>query len=107
MGAALLQAVGHLQGFVQLHATAETIAHVHLDNDGHVGAGSLHHFVHYHIHESHAVLQRAAEEVVSVIGGGGEELADEVAVSSVNLNGIKASFTGQADGASVGTGHVG
>ena len=107
MGAALLQAMGHLQGLVQLHAAAEAVAHVHLDDDGHVGAGGLHDLLHHHVHEAHAVLQRAAEEVVPVVGGGGEELADEVAVAGVYLDGIEPGFAGQSDGAAVGAGHVG
>ena len=101
------QPFGHLEAFVDVHSSLESVAHVHLDQYGHVVSGRFHHFVHHHVHEPHAVFQTSAEFVFPVIGVRREELADEVAVSGMDFYGIETGFTGQTDGVAVGTCHRG
>ena len=86
MGPQLLELAGDEDAFVDFDASFESVAHVGLDDDSHVVTGRLHHLLHAHAHEAHAVVERTAVLVATVVGIGREELADEVAVSGVNLS---------------------
>ena len=105
MGPQLLELAGDEDAFVDFDASFESVAHVGLDDDSHVVTGRLHHLLHAHAHEAHAVVERTAVLVATVVGIGREELADEVAVSGVNLYGIESGIAGVVDRLAEGTGH--
>ncbi len=102
----LLQPPGHLHRLVQLHPSTETVAHVHLHQHSHITAGSLHHFFHHHIHKTHTVLQRASELVFPMVGGRGQELADEITMPCMNLYRIKSGLPCQIHRTSISTRHL-
>ena len=106
MGTALLQSLGHLKRFIQLHTATKTIAHVHLHQHCHVPAGSLHHLVHHHVHETHTVFQWTAKFILTMVGRGRKELADEVAMPGMNFHRIESRLPRKIDGTSVGTRHL-
>ena len=106
MRAQCQQAFGHLQRFIGFHAAFEAIAHIHFYNDCHVASRRCHHLVHHHFHKAHPVLEQAAVVVFPVIGVGRQELADQISVSGVYLDGVEAGFPCQVDSPSVGSGHL-
>ena len=92
----LLQPLGDLDAVLHLETALETVAGIGLDQYRDVVPGSLHHLLHDHVHELHAVLQRAAELIAAVVCVGREELRDEVAVAGVYLHSVEASVAGDA-----------
>ena len=98
--------LGHLHRLIYLHAAPETVTHVHLHKHCHIAAGSLHHFIHHHIHKAHAVFQRTAKFIFTMIGRRRKELADKVAMSGMNFHCIKSRLTGQIHRLSVSTCHL-
>ena len=100
MRTAAFEFPGYLQPLVQLDAPLESIAHVGLHEYGHIAAGSLHHLVHRHLHEPHAVLQRAAVHVLAAVGIGRKKLAEQVSVPCMHLHGIETGLAGEVHGMS-------
>ena len=68
--------------------------------DAHIASGVLEHICHHQLHKSHPVLEAASELVAAAVGVGREELADEGAVTAVDLNAVKASLAGEVYGRS-------
>ena len=87
---------GHLKAFSPLHPPPETIMHVHLDNHTHVISSFFHHPSYYHLHKPHPVFQRTAEEVMAMVGVRRKELADQVAVTGMDLDTIEPGPTGKS-----------
>ena len=100
MRTAAFELPGYLQPFVQLDTPLESIAHVGLHEYGHIAAGGLHHLIHRHLHETHAILQRAAVHVLAVVGIGRQELTEQIAMPRMHLHGIESRLTGEAHGMS-------
>ena len=96
LGSVLLQALGDLDAVLHLETAFEAVAGIGLDQYSYVVSGSLHYLLHDHVHELHAVLQRAAELIAAVVGVGREELRDEVAVTGVYLHSVEPSVAGDA-----------
>ena len=105
VGAIGLQTLRHLQRLVNLHAALETVAHVHLHYHCHIVARRLHHLFHTLVHETHTVFQRPAVDVMTAVGVGRKELADEIAVAGMYLDSVETGFASQADGIAVSTRH--
>ena len=97
MNAETLQLLCHKKAFGFLHPATETVEHVDFDYHGHVVASGVHHFLDDQAHEAHAVVEAAAPTVVAVVGIGGKELADEVAVSGVDFDAVETGLTGKID----------
>ena len=82
--------------FQQLKRVVERVAAGHAlvggqaEDDGEVLADLLAHGVEHHAREAGAVLWAAAEFVGAVVHRGGEELAQQVAVAAVHLDGVEA-----------------
>ena len=105
MGSQLFEFAGDDDTLVDFDASLEAVSHVGLDDDGHVVAGRLHHLLHAHAHEPHAVVERASVFVMAVVGIRREELADEVTVSGVNLDGVESCIASVVDRVAEGPGH--
>ena len=105
VGAIGLQTLRHLQRLVNLHAALETVAHVHLHYHSHIVSRRLHHLFHTLVHETHTVFQRPAVDVMTAVGVGRKELADEIAVAGMYLDSVETGFASQADGIAVSTRH--
>ena len=81
-----------------LHAATEAVVHIHLHYHAHVVAGMFRHAAYHPLHKAHTVLERAAVFVVAVIGIRRQELADQVAMSGMNLNAVESRFACQIHG---------
>ena len=93
MHARLFETPRHLHRFIHLHASPETVAHVHLHKYSHIVAGSLHHFLQHHIHKTHTVLQRPAEFILTMIGGRRQKLAYEITMSRMDFHSVEPRLT--------------
>ena len=58
----------------------------------------LHHLLEAHVHESHAVLERASETVTPPVGIGRQELRYQVSVAGMDFHAVKAGVAGRIDG---------
>jgi hypothetical protein len=97
--AVLLQRARDLDRLVQLHAAGEAVAQVHLHDHGDVVASGRDHARDHLAEKAHAAVERAAVRVGAVVGIRGEELADEVTVAGVHLDGVEAGVAREVDGA--------
>ena len=98
MGAQILQLPGHGQAILNLQSPLEAVAHICLHKYSHIGTGRLHHLLHTHTHEAHAVVERAAELIASPVGVWGKELGNQIAVPCMNLHAVESGVTGRAHG---------
>jgi hypothetical protein len=97
-GPFLLEAASRLQRLLQLQAAFEPVALVELHQHREAGADRLAHPAHHRRREAQPVLQAAAVLVAALVGPGREELAEQVAVSGVQLHRVEAGFQGQPGG---------
>ena len=88
------QTAGNLQAFIFFHTSFETVTHIHFDQYSGVITGSFSNFIHNLIHEAHPIVQAAAIFIFAVVSVGRKKLADQIAVSGMNLNSIESGFLG-------------
>ena len=86
---------------VDVHAAVALVAAVDAAEDGHVAAGLPADVLDYEPGQAHAVLEAAAELVGTLVGAGGDEGADEVAVGAVDLDHVDAGQLSAAGGVAI------
>ena len=93
-----LEFLGHFDALRSLHTAFEAVVHIDFDNHAHIVPCHTQYLGHHLTHKAHTVVQAAAIFVVTVIGIGRQELADEVAVARVNLDAVETGLTRQLHG---------
>ena len=96
MNAGAFNFASHGESVVNLHAAFESVTHIGLNHYAHVASCGFHDLFEAHAHKSHAVVERTAPAIASVIGVGRQKLADEITVSGVNFHAVHAAVTCQA-----------
>ena len=105
MHSVALNLFGHGEAIIYFKSALEAVAHVGFHHHGHVGACGLHHLVEAHVHEAHAVLERAAETVAAAVGVGRQELRYKVAVAGMHLHTVETGVAGCVHGVAETTGY--
>ena len=72
--------------------------HIHFHDHAHIVPGGFHDTPDHQLHETHPVLQAAAETVVAVIGVRREELADEITVAGMDFHAVETCLPGELHG---------
>lgn len=85
----------HLLGIVRAEAAALEVGRIELDRDRETGAHGRTHLADHVDEQAGAVFKRATPAVDSLVGQRREELTEQVAVRSVDLNPIEACRLGQ------------
>ena len=99
MHSEVLKALGYLYALVDGGAgVLQTVAHVHLNDNGHIVLGSLHNLFDTHGHEAHAVFERTSVLVLAMVEVGVEELVNEITMSAMYLHAIKTSLASKVYG---------
>lgn len=96
-----LDGPGEGDHLVERGAARDEVQHGQPVDDDEVLADGLAHPPHDLHGEAHAVLVRAAPAVGAVVGLGGDELVDEVALGAHDLHAVVAGLPGEAGGAGV------
>ena len=98
----LFQRLGQLDGVLNREAVRLVIRAAQADGDGHVRADLLAHVAGDFQVDAHAVFQAAAVQIGAVVGMGGEEVGQQVAVRAMNFDDFKAGGFGAAGGVAKG-----
>ena len=93
--ALLFQRLRDFDGILDLQAAFLKFIHAEPDGDGEAGAAQRLNPGHNLQKKGHPVFRAAAVLVSAVVGGGAEELVDEIAMGGVKLNAVKTGKAGE------------
>ena len=73
----------------------ESVIHISLHHHSHIVACVLHNLSHDLVHETHTVFERASVLIATAVGIWREELRNQIAMTRVNLNAVKATLAAE------------
>ena len=100
MNATLLYSFCYSKAVRQLKSALKAVVHICLYHNSHIIACRLHHFGKYKTHKTHAILERTAEFIFSMISIWRKELRDKVTMACMYLNAVESGFTTHIYGSS-------